>query len=96
VIVPCVVPLPSAVSSTKSVLSTAKNTNVPFLRKGGTYTPSNFSAFSTTALAIAVSGHVIRKSSVNGEVVLTSYSWFHVECLVPNRQLSDFPGDVVS
>jgi len=52
--------------------------------------------FSTKALAIAVSGHVIHKSSVNGEVLLTSYSWFHDECLVPNRQLSDFPGDVVS
>ena len=35
-----------AVSSAKSVLSTAKNTNVPFLRKGGTYRPSNCSVFS--------------------------------------------------
>ena len=35
-----------AVSSAKSVLSTAKNTNVSFLRKGGTYRPSNCSVFS--------------------------------------------------
>jgi len=35
-----------AVSSAKSVLSTAKNTNVSFLRKGGTYRPSNSSVFS--------------------------------------------------
>ena len=55
VTVPCVVPLPSAVPSAKSVLSEAKNTNVPFFKKGGTYSPWHCFVFSTTALAGAVS-----------------------------------------
>ena len=50
-------------ASEKSMLSAAKNTDVPFLRKSGTYNPLNRLVFSTRALSMAVSNRCMAVSN---------------------------------
>lgn len=84
--VPCMVPLPSA----NSVLSAAKNTNVPFFKNGGTHRPRNCLVFSTTALARAEFGCTRHSNLVHWAYLQASCSVCHGEQSMLIQELGRF------